>query len=91
MTWLTSTSLWKVSHTANEDCCQYNYLRSYFNSLKSLPEEFENDMNTLTDGLTIREDVVELTKKNVTFPKSEDLAEILRSQHNVSFKMKIRH
>lgn len=48
---------------------------------------FENDLKTLTDGPSIRDDILQLADNNVTFPKSDDFAKMLRSQHHVGYKI----
>ncbi|XP_037040755.1 uncharacterized protein LOC119077640 [Bradysia coprophila] len=45
--------------------------------------EFEKDLNTLTDGLTIKKDVLETTTNNVTFPKVQDFASVLKTQQHL--------
>lgn len=46
-------------------------------------QEFEDQLDTLSDGLTLREDVSELARNNVTFPKTQDFREIVRTQQRV--------
>lgn len=60
-----------------------NVFSKIFNAFSKSPVAFEKELNTLTDGLTIKEDVAEMAKNNVTFPKTEDLGATLRSQKHV--------